>query len=152
LLWNRPVVGSPIFSPARAGLSSASTGQNRQRNCFPSSLRLTAADPVGGGICSKQALGEYWALHGRGGISAEDAREAEAEAEAAYLAAGASETWRCIQRCKSCEFELDGLARGDGEWSLNDGQIPKPIVLRVALGTGHTIVYRGVGGRRVTAP
>jgi hypothetical protein len=29
-----------IFSSASAGLSSASTGQNRQHNCFPSALVL----------------------------------------------------------------------------------------------------------------
>jgi hypothetical protein len=33
---------------------------------------------------------------------------------------------------------------------LNDGQIPNPIVVRVAPGTG-TIVSREIGGRRETA-
>jgi hypothetical protein len=37
--------------------------------------------------------------------------------------------------------------RGDREWSLNDGQIPNPNVVRVALGTGYNRVE---GNRRAS--
>jgi hypothetical protein len=33
-----------------------------------------------------------------------------------------------------------GLARRDREWSLNDGRIPNPDVVRVAAGTGYNRV------------
>jgi hypothetical protein len=38
-----------------------------------------------------------------------------------------------VQRCNTC----GGLARGDREWPLNDGQTPNPNVVRVAPGTGY---------------
>jgi hypothetical protein len=31
------------FAPASAGLSSASTGQNRQHNCFPSACKFSTS-------------------------------------------------------------------------------------------------------------
>jgi hypothetical protein len=39
------------------------------------------------------------------------------------------------RRCKSCESNDWGLARGDRKWPLNDGQIPNVRGVRVALGT-----------------
>jgi hypothetical protein len=39
------------------------------------------------------------------------------------------------------------LARGDSEWSLNDGHIPNPNVVGVALGTGY---HRVEGNRRAS--
>ena len=51
---------------------------------------------------------------------------------------------RRVQRCKNCESHLEGLARGDRELSLNDGQIPNPNVARVAPG----MVYHRVEGNR----
>ena len=47
-----------------------------------------------------------------------------------------------IQRCKS--WRKKG---GDREWSLNDGQIANPNVVRVALGTGY---HRVEGNRRAS--
>ena len=38
------------FSPAGAGLSSASTGQNRQHHCFPSALQWRHGGGVGCGV------------------------------------------------------------------------------------------------------
>jgi hypothetical protein len=40
-----------------------------------------------------------------------------------------------------------GLARRDRKWSLNDGQIPNPNVVRVASGTGY---HRVEGNRRAS--
>jgi hypothetical protein len=42
----------------------------------------------------------------------------------------------------------NGLARRDREWSLNEGQIPNPNVVRVAPGTGY---HRVEGNRRACA-
>jgi hypothetical protein len=38
----------------------------------------------------------------------------------------------------------------DREWPLNDGQIPNPNGVRVALSTGYHRVEGKIGGRRVT--
>jgi hypothetical protein len=42
---------------------------------------------------------------------------------------------------------VTGLARRDREWSLNDGQLPNPNVVRVAPGTGY---HRVKGNRRAS--
>jgi hypothetical protein len=51
---------------------------------------------------------------------------------------------RLLQRCTRCE---SGLARGDREWPLNDGQTPNPNVVCVALGTRYSRVE---GNRRAS--
>jgi hypothetical protein len=48
---------------------------------------------------------------------------------------------------KNLRIVTQGLARRDREWSLNDGQIPIPNVVRVALGTGY---HRVEGNRRAS--
>jgi hypothetical protein len=57
------------------------------------------------------------------------------------------EPGRVVQRCTSCESQRWGLARGDRERSLNEGQIPNVRVVRVALGTGY---HRVEGNRRAS--
>jgi hypothetical protein len=53
----------------------------------------------------------------------------------------------CVQRRENRECNALGLARGDRECSLNDGQIPNPNVARVAPGTG---CHRVEGNRRAS--
>jgi hypothetical protein len=56
-------------------------------------------------------------------------------------------SWVGVQRRKSCESLRYGLARGDREWSLDDGHIPNARGVRRALGTGYN---RGEGIRRAS--